>query len=235
MQGQSAHILVVEDDEVLTVLIQKGLQKSGYQVSGTSDLKESLRLIRQNQFNLILLDINLPDGSGTQLLAEMRRAQNETPIIVLSFLNDVATKVLHLEVGADDFITKPFAFEELLARIAVQLRRFEKDKMRYDGSPTEGDILEVDELKIDFKNQRITLDNHLIHFTPKEFDILAYLARHQDQVCSRQDLWQAMGEKGDINKTSTLNVHVMHVRKKIAERFEINCIKKRGFIFSRKK
>ena len=234
MQKEIAHILIVEDDEVLSLLLEKGLHKAGHEVTGISDLRAALLLIKKNNYDLILLDINLPDGSGTQLLAQMRRAQNDTPIIVLSSLNDVPTKVLHLEVGADDFITKPFAFDELLARITVQLRRYQKPNVNYQVGIGIDEVLTVGKLQINVKMQIVTLDGRPLHFTPREFDVLVCLMRRKGEICSRQDLWEAMGEKGEIGKTSTLNVYIMYIRRKIGDDFEVKSIKKRGFVFGLK-
>jgi len=233
MTNKKSHILIIEDDKILTSMVERGLREAGYQATSAYDLGEARKLIKDYTYDLLLLDINLPSGSGTQILAEMRRAQCQTPIIILSFLSDPRTKVLHLDVGADDFITKPFSFEELLARIAVQLRRYHKEysDMLPDGASHE---LTAGSLVLNLRNQTATLNGDLIHFAPKEFDILAYLLHHQDIVCSHQSLTKAMGHKDGIPKTSTLNVHIMRVRKKLGDDYQIRCIKKRGFIFSAK-
>lgn len=202
------HILVVEDDRSLREALAYNLQREGYDVSEAADGMYAVQLARQKQPELILLDLMLPGESGLDVCRAVRRFSN-APIIMVTARAEDADRVLGLELGADDYVTKPFSMHELLARIRANLRRIELDR------DLPGDaVLTNGELMVDKAAHRVTLEDREIELQPREFDLLVYFMRHPGIVLSRGrllvDVWghTFVGER-------TVDVHVRRLRAKL--------------------
>ncbi len=180
----SHHLLVVEDDQTLREGLRRVLEKSGYRVSTAVRGIDALRLIREEPPDLVVLDLMLPGLDGTYVLEKIRAEGFTAPVIILSARDSVEDRIRGLRTGADDYVTKPFDLEELLARIAVRLRRsYEPRVFRF------GDVL------VDAGARSVTRRGEEVHLTPKEFDLLVYFAEHPGEALSRgrilEDVWGA--------------------------------------------
>ncbi len=180
----SHHLLVVEDDQTLREGLRRVLEKSGYRVSTAVRGIDALRLIREEPPDLVVLDLMLPGLDGTYVLEKIRSEGFTAPVIILSARDSVEDRIRGLRTGADDYVTKPFDLEELLARIAVRLRRsYEPRLFRF------GDVV------VDAGARSVTRGGEELHLTPKEFDLLVYFAEHPGEALSRgkilEDVWGA--------------------------------------------
>jgi DNA-binding response OmpR family regulator len=197
-------ILVVEDERKIASFLQRGLEDEGHRVEVVTDLAAARLALATAPFDLILLDRMLPDGDGLVLVRELRRAKDNTPTICLTARDRVEERVEGLYGGADDYLVKPFAFEELLARIAAVLRR----------SPT-AELLEVGDLRIDVPAHRAFRGDEELRLTAREFDLLRYLAEHHGRVISRTRLLEAVWDTLHDPGTNTVDVYISYLRAKI--------------------
>ena len=172
-------ILVVEDEKKVASFIKKGLEEEYYAADIASDGKEGLKLAQNEEYDLIIMDIMLPFIDGITLTKELRKRKVPTPILMLTVRDSTEAKVEGLDAGADDYLTKPFAFEELIARIRALLRRNDKSKVS---------TLKVKGITLDLISHRVIKDGSEIILTPKEFAILEYLLRNKNKVVSRTKL-----------------------------------------------
>lgn len=202
-------ILLVEDDLALAMGIEYSLKAEDYIVDVAHDVKTSKVLINQNDYDLVILDIMLPDGNGFQL-CEYIRADNNTPVIFLTAQDEEVNIVMGLELGGDDYITKPFRIKELLSRIKAVLRRTK-------GISTEG-LLISNNIKLSQIENSVYINDKEIQLTPSEFKLLVNLMKHPRQALSRlkilEDLWDVDGDFIDDN---TLSVYIRRLREKIEE------------------
>lgn len=211
------HLLVIEDDPAIAEPLVRGLQRAGFTVTHAPDGATALRAAA---VDLILLDLGLPDIDGTDLCRRLR-AQSDVPIIIVSARDDEVDRVVGLELGADDYVVKPFGLRELVARIRAVLRR--RGPVA-EGPPatvgtTEGDdghhTTTVGPLIVDRRTRRVTVAGNIVHLTPKEFDLLAALAEDPGAVCARRELLEDVWEGDWYGSTRTLDAHVAALRRKV--------------------
>jgi two-component system, OmpR family, KDP operon response regulator KdpE len=206
MSKVGEHVLVVDDEPQILRALGVILRNAGYEVATAATKSEALDAVSVRPPDAMVLDLVLPDGSGVDVTSEVR-TWSSLPIIVLSALGDEREKVRALDVGADDYITKPFGTEELLARLRAVLRRAGDDR--------DDPVVTVGGLSIDLADRRVTRDGQEIHLTPIEFDILRELAHHAGKLVTQRQLLQAVWGPGYDLETHYLRVHVAHIRAKI--------------------
>ncbi len=211
MTNRTQKILLIEDDPAVAESLQDALKQEGYQVTWTAYGVEGIRLTQSENPHLILLDIRLPDISGFDVARQMRQMDMRQPILMLTARQDEMDKVLGLELGADDYITKPFSLRELLSRIRAMLRRAYGEL-----SSPQGDTLFVADLVIDLTRGQVRRGEHIILLTPTEFRLLVYLARHGGQALSRAQIVDAVwGYSPDVESEKAVNVHIRRLREKV--------------------
>lgn len=205
--NEPAYILLVEDDANLASSLFQGLEEAGFTCRIAKTLHKAEALLRERLPILVLLDMGLPDGDGTGLLKTIRRHHAELPVIITTARSGIADRVDGLEGGADDYLVKPFAFEELLARIRIQLRHSERMQLQQA----------VGDLKIDLPSRTASRAGHVLDLTPREFDLLAFLASLHGDVATRQmiqqEVWNVQSAMASME--NVLDVHVSRLRKKL--------------------
>lgn len=202
-------ILVIDDEAAIRELLKYNLEKEGYKVTSASDGEHALNLMDKSKFDLVILDLMLPGINGLEVCRKMRQdhSLSTIPIIMLTAKGEEIDKVVGLELGADDYVTKPFGVRELLARIKVRLRRTSLDR--------EEDIIVKGDLVIDSNAFSIRVRNEEVDFTPKEFELLKLLATHPGKVYTRDELLEKIWGYEYPGDTRTVDVHVRHLRQKI--------------------
>ncbi len=203
-------VLVVEDDEAMAVALQDGFSYEGFQVDVARDGAEGRRLATSRSHDLIILDVMLPKVSGLEILKEIRKQGNQVPVIMLTARGQEIDKVLGLRLGADDYVTKPFSFMELMARIAAIQRRL---------GPRDGELesYQFGDVSVNFRNYEAKKGGRSIELTPREFKILAYLVEHRGEVLERERLLGAVWGYDSIPFTRTVDMHIAKLRKKIED------------------
>jgi DNA-binding response OmpR family regulator len=209
--NQPAHILLIEDDPAVGHSLRDGLTRDGYKVTWKESGVAGIDYAREHTPHLIVLDVRLPDGSGFDFCRQMRQLGLRQPIIILTVRQDEVDKVLGLEMGADDYVTKPFSLRELLSRIRALLRRAYGEL-----SATDSNQLFVADLVIDSNRGQVWRGPHQINLTPTEFRLLVLLARHPGQALSRAQILEAVwGYDTNVESERTINVHIRRLREKI--------------------
>lgn len=209
--SQDTQILVIEDDPGVAHSLSEGLVREGFLVTWKATGREGVEYARDQSPHLIILDIRLPDGSGFDFCRQMRQLKLRQPILMLTARRDEVDKVLGLEMGADDYVTKPFSLQELRSRIRAMLRRAYGEL-----SVNDGDVLRLAGLVIDRTSGQVTRDGNLLNLTPTEFRLLALFAQHAGQVLSRRQILDAVwGYSSEIESEKTVNVHIRRLREKI--------------------
>ncbi|MCH1958561.1 response regulator transcription factor [Romboutsia hominis] len=204
------NILVVEDDVDINNLITKTLEKQNYKVTQAFSGSEALLQLSISEFKLMLLDLMLPGMSGEEIISKIRD-EKEIPIIVISAKTSLKDKVNVLNIGADDYITKPFESEEIIARINSQLRRYRK----YEISTQSNEIYKFKNLTLEEETRKVKVKGEEIHLTGHEFDILSILIKNPDKVYSRESLYEQVWKNGYYGEYNSVNVHISNIRKKI--------------------
>jgi two-component system, OmpR family, response regulator QseB len=203
-----SRILIVEDETRLASFLEKGLRANGYSTKVAPDGDSARRLADDTDFDLVILDLGLPDIDGLTVLRELRDRGIRLPVVILTARDELSDKVEGLDAGGDDYVTKPFGLEELLARIRVRLR---SDAAR---EPT---VLEVGRVALDLRTRRATVEGRTVELTAREFTMLETLMRHSDQVLSREQLlshvWGYDYEPG----SNIVEVYVGYLRRKLGE------------------
>lgn len=209
---KSFKILVIEDEEHIVELLKFNLENNGYDVVSARDGLEGLDMIRAEKPDLVLLDLMLPKVDGIEVckVVKLDKEISEIPIIMLTAKGGETDKVLGLEIGADDYITKPFSIRELLARIKVVLRRTMKD-----GTDEKEKILEINDLEIHVDKHEVVRNGEVFQLTYKEFELLKTLAENRGKVLSRNFLLDEIWGYDYYGETRTVDVHIRHLRKKI--------------------
>lgn len=210
-------LLVVEDDPRTAGFVKKGLAESGFAVDIASDGREGLHLARTGPYDLVVLDVMLPGLDGLSFIRELRASGRKTPVIVLSARGAVEDRVLGLQAGADDYLVKPFAFSELLARVRAVLRR-----------GTEGaapGVYRAADLVVEVSPRRVTRAGKRIDLTPKEFALLELLLRHKGEVLTRTHIAESVWDMNFESDTNVVDVHVRRLRAKVDEPFEPKLIR----------
>lgn len=211
-------ILVVDDEENIVELIRFNLERDGYQVLSAGDGNAALELVRTEAPDLILLDIMLPGKDGLTICRELQndKEHRHIPVILLSARGEELDKVLGLEMGADDYVTKPFSPRELLARIKARLRRSAGDENRSENSRRSGRLVHGP-LVIDQDRFMVTLDGVRQDLTPKEYELLRFLAREPGRVFSREHLLEQIWGYDYVGDSRTVDVHIRHIRQKLEQ------------------
>lgn len=205
-------ILLVEDEVKLGKIIRDELNSNGYQTDIAVDGLEASRLFSLHSYSLVLLDINLPYKNGFVLCREFRDQNKKVPIIMLSAAGEIHDKVEAFNIGADDYIVKPFHFSELFARVKVFLKRSE--------TPAVSDKIVVEDMEINFLNKTVTRGDTNINLTAKEFTLLVLLARNKDRVISKQEILEKVWDLSFDTGTNTIEVYISFLRNKIDKPFE---------------
>ena len=209
MPNGSARILLVDDEQSIQTLLSYPLRKDGYHVTSALDGTEALERFDEARFDLVILDLMLPKLDGVEVCRQLR-SRSQVPIIMLTAKGSETDKVAGLEVGADDYITKPFSMREFRSRVKAALRR-----SRMAGEPPEEEPIERGELKIDFGRRMVTLRGEEVRVTYVEFEILGALARSPGRVLSRETLLEHVWGDSDYRDPRTVDVHIRHLREKL--------------------
>ena len=208
-------ILIVEDDFDISELLQSWLTEAGYQTAEAEDGLKALEVFESGQFDLVLLDLMLPGMDGYQVCREIRH-DSDVPIIMLSAKGEVFDKVLGLELGADDYIIKPFDSKELVARVKAVLRRFQPSRT-IPVSATAGKCVEYPDLIINQTNYSVIYQGRTVDMPPKELELLYFLASSPNQVFTREQLLDHIWGYEYIGDTRTVDVHIKRLREKIKD------------------
>jgi two-component system copper resistance phosphate regulon response regulator CusR len=199
-------VLVIEDDRKVLRGLERGLRAEGYEVAAVTDGGEGLRLAESESFDCLLLDLMLPGRDGLQVLAELRRAGRAVPVLILTARDAVEDRVIGLDAGADDYLIKPFALAELLARLRALLRRGQADRET---------VLKVGDLEVDLLERRVRRGGEEVELTHREFEVLAYLVRHKNHVVTRAMLGREVWKEPDYALTNVIEVYVNLLRRKL--------------------
>ena len=210
----SERILLVEDEEKLARMVELELKYEGYQVEKALDGRKGLELALSGGFDLVLLDIMLPQLSGMEVLRRLRR-ESQIPVIMLTARDSVVDKVAGLDSGADDYVTKPFAIEELLARIRAVLR----NKSGQSGAPLAGGPLGMD-----VEKHQVMVRGQSVELTKKEFDLLRHLLENKDRVLTREALLDAVWGFDFVGETNSVDVYIRFLRSKLDDAFGLKLI-----------
>ncbi|NMM63105.1 response regulator transcription factor [Clostridium sp. P21] len=204
-------IIVIEDEFSINDILTFALKGEGYKVKSAFSSKEARGFLQNFKPNLVLLDINLPDESGFEL-CKFINANYKIPIIMLTARNDITDKVLGLELGADDYITKPFNIKEVLVRVKIALRRVDKYKNFND----DGEFINLnDNVKIKLENRLVVKDGKEIKLKPKEYDLLAFLIKNKNRVFTREEILDKVWGIDYCGEIRTVDIHVRRLRAKL--------------------
>jgi heavy metal response regulator len=217
-------ILLVEDEKKVASFIKKGLEEEYYTVDVAFDGKEGSKLALSEEYDLIILDLMLPYKDGMTILKEIRDAKLAVPVLILTAKGSVHDKVTGLDSGADDYLAKPFSFDELLARVRALLRRYSSEKSI---------LLKADDLKMDLQSRKVFRGNKEIQLTSKEFSILEYLLRNKNRIVTRTKLIEHIYEYNFDPETNLIDVYINKLRNKIDKGFDkqlIHTIRGAGYI-----
>lgn len=219
-------VLVIDDEEKISRLLQLELSHEGYAVEIAQTGREGLEKALAGKWDIIILDVMLPEMNGVEVLKQIRQVDNHTPVIMVTARNTTPDKVSGLDEGANDYITKPFEIEELLARMRASMRHQmeptatalqEEDKPPYR--------LQVDSLVLERKTRLVVREGNRIELTPKEYDLLLYLMEHKNQVLQRDQMIQDVWGFDFVGDTNVVDVYIRYVRKKIDHGYKKKLIK----------
>jgi heavy metal response regulator len=208
-------ILIVEDEKKVAGFIKKGFEEETYAVDIAYDGEEGLHMALQNQYDLIVLDLMLPVLDGLEVLSRLRKDRVNSPIILLTAKDSVEDKVKGLNQGADDYLTKPFAFSELLARTRVLLRR---------GQAETKTLLKIGELTLDLVSHKVNREGEEIELTGKEYSLLEYFMRNPGKVLTRTMIAEHVWDYNFDTFTNVIDVYINHLRKKIDKNYSIKLL-----------
>jgi two-component system copper resistance phosphate regulon response regulator CusR len=210
------HILVVEDEVKMAEIMARGLKAEGYAVTTAHSVRAGMELVRTDRCDLIILDLLLPDSPGTELLRELRQQRRSVPVLIVTARSEIEVKAENFDAGADDYLTKPFAFEELVMRVKALLRR----------SPTAvNSTLKIADLEVDRLSRKVSRAGKRIELSPKEYSLLEYLVLNPNRVLSRTMIMDRVWDQSFEGLTNIVDVYVRQVRRKIDEGFEPKLIR----------
>tara|TARA_R110002096_G_scaffold28336_2_gene85868 strand:- start:6626 stop:7297 length:672 start_codon:yes stop_codon:yes gene_type:complete len=219
------NILVVEDDPSVRTLVKAVLEHNGNQVSTSDTATEGQAKAIENNYDMIILDLGLPDGDGYEVCKNLRDENITTPVLILSGEQETDVKVKCLKVGADDYLTKPFNTEELIARLEAIKRR----------SEASGDqIINCGELKVNLLRREFHVNNEKVQLTNNEFNLLVYFLKNRNRIITQEELAEKVWDIHFDTQTNYINVYISYLRKKIREYTEtdyIETVRKKGFTF----
>jgi two-component system copper resistance phosphate regulon response regulator CusR len=201
-------ILIAEDEERIASFIEKGLRANGFTTTVTGDGNQAIALARSGGFDLVILDLGLPGKDGSDVLRELREWDRRTPVLILSARDSLMDKVSELEAGADDYVTKPFSFDELLARVRVRLR---------DERAPEATVLRVGGCSLDLRTRKLEVDGRSVELTAREFALAETFFRHAGQVLSREQLLSNVWGYDYDPGSNVVDVYVGYLRRKLGE------------------
>lgn len=222
----SHKILVVDDEESIITLLRFNLEQAGFTVISALDGKSALRKVHTEKPDLIILDLMLPELDGLEVCKKLRQDGIATPILMLTAKSDEFDKILGLELGADDYLTKPFSPREVLARVKAILRR----TLMLETAPEEEERLRVGELEIIPGNHEAFYQGEELNLTPKEFELLVYLVRNKGRVLTREQLLNTVWDYDFVGDTRIVDVHISHLREKINKTY-IKTVRGLGYKF----
>jgi len=205
-------ICLIEDEQKVSAVIRKGLEEQGYVVDASDNGADGRKLLAREKFDVVIMDVMLPDINGVELCRKVRESDNSTPILMLTALNQVHDKVAGLKAGADDYLVKPFHFSELLARIEALMRR---NKYKEDDH-----LLTFDDLKLDTWTKTAERDGRQIALTAKEYTLLELFMHNPNKILSREYIAEQVWEIGFDTGTNFIDVYVNYLRKKIEKDFK---------------
>lgn len=215
-------VLLVDDEPSIVTLLAFNLEKDGYEVTTATDGAEGYRLAISNPFDFIILDLMLPSMDGMDICKRLRQEKFDTPIMILTAKDDELEKIIGLELGADDYMTKPFSPREVLARMKAILRRTNKavpaepvTTAQQELTEDETEKIEVGEITIFPQLYEVLVQGELIEITPKEFELLLYMAKRANRILSREQLLNAIWNFDYAGETRIVDVHISHLREKI--------------------
>ena len=204
-------VLVVDDEKLIVKGIRFGLEQDGMVVDAAYDGEEALEMVKAGNYDIILLDLMLPKMNGFEVCQQIRDF-SDVPIIMLTAKGEDIDKIMGLEYGADDYMTKPFSASELVARVKAHLARYTRLR---DSGKEENEIIEIRGLKIDTTARRVFVNGEEVPFTSREFDLLAFLAAHPNRVYTKEELFQEIWKMESIGDIATVTVHIKKLREKI--------------------
>jgi DNA-binding response OmpR family regulator len=205
----SSRVLVVEDEPTIRHAVGYALRRDGFDVSESGDGAEALEIAEQ-PFDVVILDLGLPTVCGTEVLRRLR-ASGPVPIIVLTALGSESDRILGLELGADDYVTKPFSMAELVSRVRANLRRRELDRS------TQMPVKKIGDLELDLSRHDVRVGNRPVRLTPSEFKVLALLADQPDRVLTRREIMQHLWDSEYVGDQRACDIHVSNIRRKIED------------------
>lgn len=205
-------ILIIEDELKIARFVELELKYEGYQVEQCHDGREGLQRALEGNIDLIILDIMLPSMNGMEVLRRLRQ-HSEVPVIMLTAKDQIMDKVMGLDMGADDYLTKPFAIEELLARIRTALKRKKV-------SAKETKVIQINDLKLDLDKYTVSFKDEIIELTKREFELLKYLMENQNIVLTREKILEIVWGYEYLGDTNVVDVYVRYLRSKIDDRFD---------------
>lgn len=211
-------LLLVEDEPAAAQMLAKGLREHGYAVDLAADGEEGLEKIHINQYDLVILDVVLPHKDGFAVCRELRSAGSSVPVFMLTARDEVEDRIAGLNLGADDYLTKPYEYREVLARVQALLRR---------GPMAYLDVIEIGDLRIELKSRTVVRAGRPIELTAKEYAILEYLARRQGQVVTREDLSEHAWDENYDAFSNVIEVYMLRLRKKIDAGHEVKLLRTR--------
>ena len=203
-----SRILIAEDEERITSFLEKGLRANGFSTAVVGDGEEALNLARSGTFDLLILDLGLPGKTGLEVLNELRGEGQSLPVVILTARDSVSDTVVGLEGGADDYITKPFRFDELLARVRVRLR---------DARATEPTVLQVGEAALDLRTRQAIVEGFALDLSKREFALAEVFFRHPGQVLAREQLLSHVWGYDYDPGSNIIDVYVGYLRKKLGK------------------
>ena len=213
-------ILAIEDDAAILRMLERGLTAAGHQVTTASSGDDGALLAEDESVDLVLLDISLPELSGHEVLSRIRGRRSDLPVLMLTARDDLDNKVRALDAGADDYLTKPFAFEELLARIRALTRRADQ---------ASSSQVEVGDVRIDLLARRAWRGQRVIELSNREFTLLEYLMRHPNQVLSRTQILFAVWEYDADPSSNVVDVYIRYLRRKLGDPSPITTMRGAGY------
>lgn len=217
------HVLVVEDHPKLLASVVRTLEESGFEASGVETLEAASAVLSPN-VGLIVLDLMLPDGSGLDWLAQLRKVDNRVPVLILTARDTIKDRVAGLDLGADDYLVKPFALDELLARIRALLRR--------DANPS-ATSLTVGELTVDFLSRTASRASRPLDLQNRQFELLVYLMRHANEVVTREMIASEVWKEATATWTNVIDVHINQLRKQLEREDQpaiLHTIRGKGYV-----
>lgn len=206
-------VLVVDDEPSIITLLKFNLEKEGYQITTAADGENAYETASTQAFDFIILDIMLPLMDGIEVTRKLRQDKNDTPILLLTAKDESIDRILGLEIGADDYLTKPFSPREVIARMKAIFRRIEPRGIKDSEQPTE--MLTAGEIHCDLANFQVTINDDPIELTPKEFELLAYFMKRKGRVIDRDTLLDRIWHFDFDGQNRIVDVHISHLREKI--------------------